>query len=114
MSVVGARSVPSVRRSALLLLGWNALVLAAPAAHAQAPRLTPAATPVEVVDPSERISGNAAVGLAFVQSSDSIGSDRLWAYLSPPVAQKLKLKISSIDGRYYAELDYMTGPAPQA
>jgi hypothetical protein len=102
-----------VRRSALLLLGWNALVLVAPAADAQAPRLTPAAPPVEVVDPSERISGNAAVGLAFVPS-DAIGADRLWAYLSPPVAQKLKLKISSIDGRYYAEVDYTTGPAPQA
>jgi hypothetical protein len=95
-------------------LGWNALVLTVPAAHAQAPRLTPAAPPVEVVDPSERISGSAAVGLAFVQSTDAIGSDRLWAYLSPPVAQKLKLKISSIDGRYYAEVDYMTGRAPQA
>ena len=69
---------------------------------------------MEVVDPSERISGSAAVGLAFVQSSDAIGTDRLWAYLSPPVAQKLKLKISSIDGRYYAEVDYVTGPVPQA
>ena len=88
MSVVGAWSVPSVRRSALLLLAWNALVLAASAAHAQAPRLTPAAPPVEVVDPSERISGNAAVGLAFVQSGDAIGSDRLWAYLSPPVKKR--------------------------
>jgi hypothetical protein len=114
MSVVGAWSVPCVRRATLLSLGCNALVLVAPAAHAQAPRLTPAAPPVEVVDPSERISGNAAVGLAFVQSSDTIGSDRLWAYLSPPVAQKLKLKISSIDGRYYAEVDYVTGPTPQA
>ena len=114
MIVVGAWSVPSVRRCALLLLGWNVLVLAAPAVRAQAPRLTPAAPPVEVVDPSERISGSAAVGLAFVQSSDAIGSDRLWAYLSPPVAQKLKLKISSIDGRYYAEVDYVTGPVPQA
>jgi len=113
MSVVGAWSVPSVRRSALLFLGWHALVLIAPAAYAQAPRLTPAAPPVEVVDPSERISGNAAVGLAFVQS-DAIGTDRLWAYLSPPVAQKLKLKISSIDGRYYAEVDYVTGPTPPA
>jgi hypothetical protein len=103
-----------VRRSALLRLAWNTLVLIAPAAHAQVPRLTPAAPPVEVVDPSERISGNAAVGLAFVQSTDAIGSDRLWAYLSPPVAQKLKLKISSIDGRYYAEVDYITGPAQQA
>jgi hypothetical protein len=114
MSVVGTWFVASVRRSAPLLLGWNALVVAAPAAHAQAPRLIPAAPPVEIVDPSERISGSAAVGLAFVQSADAIGNDRLWAYLSPPVAQKLKLKISSIDGRYYAEVDYMTGPAPQA
>src|SRR6185295_4726603 len=37
-----------------------------------------------------------------------------WAYLSPPLANKLKLKISSIDGRYYAEVDYVTPPAQQA
>ena len=101
------------RRTAPFCLAWNAFVLMAPAAQAQAPRLSPAAPPVEVVDPSERISGNAAVGLAFVQSTDAIGVDRLWAYLSPPVAQKLKLTISSIDGRYYAEVDYVTGPAAQ-
>jgi len=113
MNAVGACSVRWVRQSALLWLGWNALVLAIPAAHAQAPRLSPAAPPVEVVDPSERISGSAAVGLGFVLGSDAIGSDRLWGYLSPPVAQKLKLKISSIDGRYYAEVDYVTSPAQQ-
>ena len=108
MSAVGVCSVYRVRRSALLWLGWNLLMLIAPAAHAQVPRLSPAAPPIEIVDPSERISGNAAVGLGFVLGSDAIGSDRLWAYLSPPVAQKLKLKISSIDGRYYAEVDYVT------
>ena len=113
MNVVGACSTRWVRPSALLCLSVNALVLGVPAAHAQAPRLSPAAPPVEVVDPSERISGSAAVGLGFVLGSDAIGSDRLWAYLSPPVAQKLKLQISSIDGRYYAEVDYVTRPAQQ-
>jgi hypothetical protein len=68
----------------------------------------PAGPPVEVVDTSERISGNAATGLVFVQPSDTIGHDRLWAYLSAPLAPKLKLKISSIDGRYYAEVGYDT------
>ena len=101
----------SVRRP--LLLACSALALATPIARAQAPRLTPATPPVEVVDPSERISGNAAVGLGFVLGTDAIGSDRLWAYLSPPVANKLKLKISSIDGRYYAEVDYVTTPPAQ-
>ena len=113
MSAVGVWSVYCVRRSALLWLVWNALVVVAPAAHAQVPRLSPAAPPVEIVDPSERISGNAAVGLGFVLGSDAIGTDRLWAYLSAPVAQKLKLKISSIDGRYYAEIDYVTSSAQQ-
>jgi hypothetical protein len=73
------------------------------------PRLAPAGAPVEFIDPSERISGNATTGLVLVQPNDVIGADRLWAYLSEPVSPKLKLKISSIDGRYYAEVDYDTG-----
>jgi len=76
---------------------------------AQVARLAPVGPPVEVVDPSERISGNAAAGIVLVRDGDTIGSDRLWAYLSEPVAEKLKLRISSIDGRYYAEVDYATG-----
>jgi hypothetical protein len=44
----------------------------------------------------------------FVQPSDTIGHDRLWAYLSAPLSPQLKLKISSIDGRYYAEVSYDT------
>ena len=105
---MGASFVRGLRRSTLLWLGLNTLVLPVFRAHAQAPRLSPAAPPVEVVDPSERISGNAAVGLGFVLGTDAIGADRLWAYLSPPVAQKLKLNISTIDGRYLAEADYVT------
>jgi hypothetical protein len=61
----------------------------------------------------ERISGNAAAGIVLVHEGDTIGVDRLWAYLSEPVAAKLKLRLSSIDGRYYAEVDYATA-APQA
>ena len=78
-------------------------------AMAQVARLAPAGPPVEVVDPTERISGNAAAGIVIVGDGDTIGSDRLWAYLSEPIAEKLKLRISSIDGRYYAEIDYATG-----
>jgi hypothetical protein len=89
-----------------------ALLSTAPVA-AQITRLAPAGPPVEVVDPSERISGNAAAGVVLVQDGDAIGSDRLWAYLSEPVPAKLKLRISSIDGRYYAEIDYAT-VSPQA
>lgn len=83
--------------------------VAAPAA-AQVARLAPVGTPVEVVDPSERISGNAAAGVVLVRDGDTIGSDRLWAYLSEPLPPSLKLRISSIDGRYYAEIDYTTAP----
>jgi hypothetical protein len=78
---------------------------------AQVARLEPIAQPVELVDPSERISGNAAAGLVLVREGDRIGSDRLWAYLSDPVSDKLKLRISSIDGRYYAEVDYAAAPS---
>jgi hypothetical protein len=90
-------------------VSWCAatVLLAMPAA-AQVARLAPVGTPVEVVDPSERISGNAAAGIVLVHDGDAIGSDRLWAYLSEPVAANLKLRISSVDGRYYAEVDYAT------
>lgn len=99
---------------ALLVVGLASLtaLIAAPSS-AQVARLAPARPVVEVVDPSERISGNAAAGVVLVQDGDSIGSDRLWAYLSEPVPKELKLKISSIDGRYYAEVDYTTA-SPQA
>jgi len=86
------------------------LLAAAPAA-AQTARLAPVGKVVEVVDPSERISGNAAAGIVLVQGGDTIGSDRLWAYLSEPVPAKMKLRLSSIDGRYYAEVDYATSEA---
>jgi hypothetical protein len=96
-------------RSIRRLASCAAAVLVTVPASAQVVRLAPVGTPVEVVDPSERISGNAAAGVVLVQDGDVIGSDRLWAYLSDPVAAQLKLRISSIDGRYYAEVDYATG-----
>jgi hypothetical protein len=88
---------------------WFIAAVAAVPVAAQVARLAPAAPPVEVVDPSERISGNAAAGVVLVRAGDTIGSDRLWAYLSEPVAPSLKLRLSSVDGRYYAEVDYATG-----
>jgi hypothetical protein len=87
---------------ALLLLESAGAQVAAPAIA----RLSPSAPPVEVVDPEERISGNATTGLVLVHREDAIGHDRLWAYLSPPVANKLELTLSSVDGRYYAEVEY--------
>jgi hypothetical protein len=62
---------------------------AAGTAFAQVPRLTPAIKPIEVID-------------------HRIGVDRLWAYLSEPIAPKLKLNIASVDGRYFAEIEYAT------
>lgn len=96
----------------LLAAVTAASALAIPAAG-QPARLAPVGTPVEIVDPSERISGNAAAGVVIVRDGDRIGSDRLWAYLSPPIADKLELRLASIDGRYYAEVEYATsGAAP--
>jgi hypothetical protein len=67
---------------------------------------------VEIVDPQERISGNVMTGLVLVHGDDAIGHDRLWAYLSEPVSKKLELRISSIDGRYYAEVEYDASAQP--
>ena len=98
----------NVRSPVIFVVGAVMAGVAASAATAQVPRLEPAGPVVEVVDPSERISGNAAAGVVLVRDGDTIGSDRLWAYLSEPLPAKLKLRISSIDGRYYAEVDYTT------
>jgi hypothetical protein len=110
--VAAARTFASRAPLAPLLaaiLGSLATSAALAQGASSVPRLAPVGAPVEVVDTSERISGNATTGIAFVQPSDKIGYDRLWAYLSDPVPAKLKLKISSIDGRYYAEVEYATG-----
>lgn len=105
MKTVRIRPASPARFLTIVACGVAALP---PLASAQVERLAPVGTPVEVVDPSERISGNAAAGVVLVQDGDTIGSDRLWAYLSDPVPPTLKLRISSIDGRYYAEVDYAT------
>lgn len=107
MNVVRFRADGVRLPSAAWILSCLAACVALPAA-AQVSRLAPVGQPVEVVDPSERISGNAAAGVVLVQEGDRIGNDRLWAYLSEPVPAELKLRISSIDGRYYAEVDYAT------
>lgn len=91
-------------QSAALLLACT-IAVSAPPVFAQVTTLRPGAF-VEVVDPSERISGNAAAGIVLVGKDDTIGSDRLWAYLPEGITAKLKLRISSVDGRYYAEIDY--------
>lgn len=98
---------PSAPRHIVTASLAASVLLATPAA-AQVARLAPTAPPVELVDPSERISGNAAAGVVIVRAGDAIGSDRLWAYLSAPIADKLELRLASIDGRYYAEIEYGT------
>jgi hypothetical protein len=108
MNAVRFRCAAAPAQFLLMVVSCSAGWLPAPGA-AQVARLAPVGTPVEVVDPSERISGNAAAGVVLVQDGDRIGADRLWAYLSEPVPPSLKLRISSIDGRYYAEVDYATG-----
>lgn len=100
---VPCAGIPWLQRVTAALCAFAAF----PAA-AQIALLAPAGPPVEVVDPSERISGNATPGLVIVRDGDRIGVDRLWAYISDPVSSNLKLRISSIDGRYYAEVDYAT------
>jgi hypothetical protein len=106
MNVVRCRRGAAPARLLPIVLSCVAAAWTAAPASAQVVRLAPVGTPVEVVDPSERISGNAAAGVVLVRDGDTIGPDRLWAYLSDPVPSSLKLRISSIDGRYYAEVDY--------
>ncbi len=105
MSFIDVPRAGSLWQRALAVSLCAFAICPATPALAQVSRLAPAAPPVEIVDPSERISGNATPGLVIVHEGDKIGADRLWAYLSEPVGANLKLRISSIDGRYYAEVD---------
>jgi hypothetical protein len=104
----GKISLRATLAAAILAAAGSLVTGTALAQRTSVSPLTPVGAPVEVVDTSERISGNATTGLVFVQPTDKIGYDRLWAYLSEPVSPKLTLKISSIDGRYYAEMEYAT------
>lgn len=64
-------------------------------------------TKAEFLDKQERISGGAAVGVAFYDSKDSVNLDDLYAYFSEPVDTLLEMQLVSVDGRYVATFDYV-------
>ena len=64
----------------------------------------------ETIDPKERISGNAAVGINFVglaanddASGKKIGS--VYAYFYDEPVAPLRTQLTTVDGRYFAEFD---------
>lgn len=79
-------------------------------ALAQAPSLDPKSV-TEFVDPDERISGNAVVGLAYLGEADGVGTGVLYAFLDAPPKGELTLQFNGIDGRYRLEAKYDSPPS---
>jgi hypothetical protein len=76
--------------------------------QAQVAPLEPFDQSIEIVDGKERISGGATTGVALKYGSTAIGANNLWVYLPKLGPSTVRLQISSIDGRYYAEQKYRT------
>jgi hypothetical protein len=76
--------------------------------HAQVVPLDPFDQSIEIVDGKERISGGATTGVALKHGSAAIGATNLWAYLPKLGPSTVRLQISSVDGRYFAEQKYRT------
>ena len=63
-------------------------------------------TKAEYVDPQERISGNATVGVIFYKPGDTVQLDGAFAFFSEPVNGPLEMQLATVDGRYLATFDY--------
>lgn len=63
-------------------------------------------TQAEFVDHQERISGGAAVGVAFYDDKDVVAVDSVYALISAPGANHLEMQLATVDGRYLAVFDY--------
>lgn len=84
-----------------------ALVAAGLGAAAQAQPAPLAPTSVkEFVDPDERISGNAVVGVAFIDDGDAIATGQLNAFIDAPPTGDLTLEFNGMDGRYRVQAIY--------
>lgn len=63
-------------------------------------------TTAEFLDPEERISGGAAVGVIFYDATDSLRLDAAYVYFAEPVETALEMHLATVDGRYLATFDY--------
>ena len=102
-TIVRCLAVGAVLASAILL---------APATNAQEPvRLTMEGQ--ETLDPKERISGDAAVGISFVVPDDQGGTGKkpkldigvVYAYFYEKPLGVLQTTMTTVDGRYFAEFE---------
>ena len=111
--MANSKQAERLLRSSLAALWVGMMVNAADAQIV----LQPADDPIEVVDALERISGNAATGVAFMSGdgeNSRIRRDNLWVYLPEKVPEAIQLRMASIDGRYVSEASFetshLTGP----
>jgi hypothetical protein len=63
-------------------------------------------TTAEFVDPEERISGGATVGVVYFDKTDSPLLDSAHVFFAEAVAADLEMQIATVDGRYLATFDY--------
>jgi hypothetical protein len=77
----------------------------AAAADTAIPALT-ADSLVEVVDPQERINGDAVVGATYVDGDNHVNPTAVFAYIGSKPVGKLTLALVAVDGRYIVNVDY--------
>lgn len=63
-------------------------------------------TVLEFVDPNERISGGAVVGLVLYDAADEKSLGQIQAYFTAPVSEPIVMELATVDGRYRAKLKY--------
>lgn len=95
---------PAPSAAGVLVALLYLMAVAAPASAQSAP-LAPTSVR-EFVDPDERISGGAVVGIAFVTPSDRINPALLYAFLDEQPSGELTLEFNGIDGRYAIRATY--------
>ncbi len=54
----------------------------------------------ESIDPNERISGQATIGINFFKEGDQFDPDAVWVYFEERPTGALKTQVTTVDGRY--------------
>lgn len=108
--IAGSRARPSTRRTLVI---WSIFIFSfvSVGAHAQNSdadellvlNLVPKD---EFIDPQERISGGAAVGIVYYEVGDQVQLDAAFVRIAEPVNDNFEMQIATIDGRFLATFEF--------
>lgn len=95
------------RHSVICMALWVALMLSAVLSPAQDSPDEPIASLTmdgfENVDPKERISGAATVGINYFKNGDEFNPNAIFVYFADTPVSQLTTQLTTVDGRYIAE-----------